>query len=139
MFLLIDMPGEIDFPFLNGLRSVNNLKLMTSYISQFYGLFKEFYKDYCTIDGKRINYEHVSSYLRDVLEDKIRLMDDDKYNLLSFENEPRFLIYLDVYLFDYLSIDRDWVTEENKTVSLDLGQLQEFLRFLCRSVEGLDI
>lgn len=133
------MPGEIDFPFLTSRRSENNLTAMTGYISQFYGFFKEFYKDYATIDAKRINYEHISSYLRDVLEEKIKLIDCEKYNLLNFSEEPRLLIYLDVYLFDYIGIDRDWVTAENKTVSLDLGQIQEFLRFLCRSVEGLDI
>lgn len=138
MFLLIDLPGEINFPFLDTMKSQNNLTLMLSYLTEYYGYFKEFYKEYASIDEKRINYEHVVSYIREVLEEKIKLMDGNS-NLLNFSEEARFTIYLDVFLFDYIGIDRDWVTRENKTVSLDLSQIQEFLRFLCRSVDNLDI
>jgi hypothetical protein len=80
---LLDLPGDVEFPFLGTLQSDNNLKIMSGYISKFYGFFKSFYKEYASINDLKINHEHVPSYLRAVMEDKLKLIDQEKYNLLS--------------------------------------------------------
>ena len=87
---------------------------MANLIGTHYGQFKEIYKDYQTVDEKLVQEEHVTNFLRDALGERVKFLDSQKYNLLSFEHDARHRLYLDVFLFDYLGIDRDWVSAENK-------------------------
>lgn len=107
MFLLIDLPGELAFPFNSGMRQDTNTTVMANLIGKYYGKFKDAYKDYQTVEGRLVQQEHITNMLRDVLAGNVKFLDSQKYDLLSFEHDARHMLYLDVFLFDYLGIDRE--------------------------------
>ena len=75
MFLLIDLPGELSFPFNSGIKQDTNITLVSNLIAKHYVEFKKIYKDYQTVEEKHIEYEHITNYLRDVLSEKAKFLD----------------------------------------------------------------
>lgn len=145
-FNIIDLPKETklklldtksNFSFLIFLESKDNLnRIKKIFQENFEDAYIQYQKLKNEDDGK-IPKSYILFYLSESFK-KIKLLDQG-HDLFELEEEQRALVYLNVYLYDYMKVDQEFWDKAPKDVALDFKQIRNFLKFLCLSIEKLEI
>lgn len=145
-FNIIDLPKEVLLNLLEtdskiwnnlSLGAKSNLKKVQNIFQENYDQAYLSYQQLKNNEDLKISKSYIFFYISEAL-GRVKFLDQG-HDLLKSEEEQRAIVYLDVFLFDYMRIDQDYWKKNQSEVSLDFKQIRNFLKFLCLSVESLEI